>query len=59
MKGSSAFSSVPYITPLTTQSHREADFELESKKKEIRRELKWADMLATWESKKWKGKVRD
>jgi hypothetical protein len=36
---------------------READFELESKKKEIKRELKWAEMLGSWDNKKWKGKV--
>lgn len=41
------------------RDEREADFELESKKKEIKRELKWAEMLGSWDNKKWKGKLRE
>jgi ankyrin repeat protein len=40
------------------RDEREADFELVGKKKEITREMKWAEMLASWDNKKWKGKLR-
>jgi hypothetical protein len=40
------------------RSEGEADFELRNKKKERKREMKWAKMLASWGSKEWKRKIR-
>ncbi len=51
------FNPPPFAALMLFYISSEAAFEVESKKKEIKRSMKWAEMLGAWNSKKCKSKV--